>query len=413
MKSSNKLQFLKKIKVSNFKNFDELEIEFDKFNVIIGSNAAGKSNFTQIFNFLKDIHEHGLDNAILIQGGVVHTRNIMLGNTKDLSIEISGLFSESMSMIRLAHFDIENINYKFSLTFNSRNGYKISTDRIIVTMIANDKHEKHTGTIEITNNSGKLKFKTDFPEKIMKILPKRIMAYVKFYRLESKELLLESEFMQRILGVGWSYFTDRISIYDFEPKLPKKAIPIRSDYALEADGSNIALVLQNIFRSKNNKKKFLNFIKELLPSINSIGIQKLANKSLFFKIEEIYFKKHYLPSSLLSDGTINITSLIVALYFISYSRFIVIEEPERNIHPSLLSNLVDMMKDVATTKQIVITTHNPELVRHAGLENLFVISRTNDGFSKINKPATQDRIHEFLSNELELSDLYINNILSE
>lgn len=35
---------IKKIKVSNFKSFDEVEIELGRFNVLIGANASGKSN---------------------------------------------------------------------------------------------------------------------------------------------------------------------------------------------------------------------------------------------------------------------------------------------------------------------------------------------------------------------------------
>ena len=55
--------FLKHLKVENFKSFKNLDLTFKQFNVVIGANASGKSNFVQIFNFLKDIREHGLDSA--------------------------------------------------------------------------------------------------------------------------------------------------------------------------------------------------------------------------------------------------------------------------------------------------------------------------------------------------------------
>ena len=56
--------FLKHLKVENFKSFKNLDLTFKQFNVVIGANASGKSNFVQIFNFLKDIREHGLDSAL-------------------------------------------------------------------------------------------------------------------------------------------------------------------------------------------------------------------------------------------------------------------------------------------------------------------------------------------------------------
>ncbi|MEE9165369.1 MAG: AAA family ATPase, partial [Nitrospinota bacterium] len=65
-----------KIKISNFKSFKDLEIELGKFNILIGSNASGKSNFLQIFKFLKDINNSGLNNALQMQGGVEYLRNI-------------------------------------------------------------------------------------------------------------------------------------------------------------------------------------------------------------------------------------------------------------------------------------------------------------------------------------------------
>ena len=45
---------IKKIKISNSKSFKNLELELGKFNVLIGANASGKSNFTQVFGFLRN-----------------------------------------------------------------------------------------------------------------------------------------------------------------------------------------------------------------------------------------------------------------------------------------------------------------------------------------------------------------------
>jgi len=57
-----------------------------------------------------------------------------------------------------------------------------------------------------------------------------------------------------------------------------------------------------------------------------------------------------LPAFLISDGTINIIALLVALYF-EKKPLAIIEEPERNIHPYLISRVVDMMKDAWSWQQ--------------------------------------------------------------
>ena len=89
----------------------------------------------------------------------------------------------------------------------------------------------------------------------------------------------------------------------------------------------------------------------------------------------------------------------------------IIEEPERNIHPYLISKVVNMMKDASQRKQIIVTTHNPEFVRHAGLENILLVSRGEDGFSIITRPADKEEVKTFLKNDIGIDELYIQNLL--
>jgi predicted ATPase len=117
-----------------------------------------------------------------------------------------------------------------------------------------------------------------------------------------------------------------------------------------------------------------------------------------------------LPASLISDGTINITALIIALFF-EKKPLTIIEEPERNIHPYLISKVVEMMKDASNNIQILVSTHNPEIVKLADLENLLLISRDKEGFSVISRPSEKENVKTFLKNEIGIEELYIQNLL--
>ena len=75
--------------------------------------------------------------------------------------------------------------------------------------------------------------------------------------------------------------------------------------------------------------------------------------------------------------------------------------------------MVDMMKDASKKKQIIITTHNPEIVKYAGLENLLLISRDKEGFSTISRPKDNKRVKTFMQNELGLDELYVQNLLED
>ena len=90
---------------------------------------------------------------------------------------------------------------------------------------------------------------------------------------------------------------------------------------------------------------------------------------------------------------------------------VIIEEPDKGFHPSLISKIVDMMKEASRKKQIIVTTHNPVMVKHADPEDVFLVSRDKDGFSQICKPTDKEEIKIFLENEMVLADLYESNLL--
>jgi len=79
---------IKRIEIKNFKSFRHQKITLGQFNVLVGANASGKSNFLQIFKFISNIANHGLNNAISLQGGVEYLRNIQLAATEAFALKI-------------------------------------------------------------------------------------------------------------------------------------------------------------------------------------------------------------------------------------------------------------------------------------------------------------------------------------
>jgi predicted ATPase len=420
---------IKKIKVSNFKSFKDMEVELGKFNVLIGANASGKSNFIQFFRFLRDILTQGLDNAISMQGGIEYLRNMNIGASDNFSLEV--IFdhkfgfptrTEAKGNIRIKTY--ETI-YKFTIKFREEGReFEIIEDKLIhkVKLVKLKKFKK--GKIEEKENLGegeiiysvvKQKIKVDLklPEEIgtkKYDIDKDILTpFFKKEKLPRKTLIIEHPFYI-FYFVVYHFFSESFGTYNFDPKYSKKAIPITGKAELEEDGSNLAIVLKDILENKDMSRKLLNFMKDLLPFVETLDVEKFADKSLLFKLNETYTKGKYLPASLISDGTINITALILALYF-NRKSLVIIEEPERNIHPYLISKVVNMMKDASKKKQIVITTHNPEILKHADLNDILLISRDKDGFSTISRPIEKEEIKKFLENEIGIEELYVQNLL--
>lgn len=405
--------------LENFKSFNSLDVKFGNFNVLIGANASGKSNFTQVFKFLKDIQVHGLDNAVSLQGGVEYLRNINIGASSPLSLTITyndKYMSQSVLMRdrEMGRVYVNETEYKFAIRFKkTRLSFEIVEDRLtqkgVYISRGPKRKDDESSRAEIIHSISDDKLRKDV--KIFEgdsvregnVLPSMRFPQGGALRSEQwdkKTLILQTP-LPHFPGIG---------IYDFDPKLPKKATPITGKVELEEDGSNLAIVIKQIISRSSARKQLADLFKDLLPFISNVDIEKFSDRSLLFKLREIYFKSRALPASSLSDGTINVVALVVALFF-EHRPLTIIEEPERNMHPSLISKIASIMKEASHAKQVVVTTQNAELVKHAGLENLLFVYRDKEGFSKIFRPAENETVRSFLRNEIGIEELYVQNLL--
>jgi predicted ATPase len=441
VKEKQDIRLIKKLRVKNFKSFKDVEVELGNFNVVIGANASGKSNFVQIFKFLRDIVKEGLENAISYQGGIEYLRNISLGEKENLYIEfvspIKGKKTFKLPDERIIGVKPAETTYSCSISSKGKK-YAIAGEAISskcrFVLVQEEEKEKGgkkrktlvekeeigEGEIGVTHDAGKIDIEI-VPKELQlmgeQIFPASLLGKLSRVKMFKDHLILETPFIF-LFDIGLLPLLpsglDDIAIYDFDPKLSKKAIPIAGKSELEEDGSNLAFVLKKILADKKNREQFLYLMRNLLPFINKLDVEKFADKSLLVKLQEAYYKE-YLPATLISDGTINLTALILALYF-EEKPLVIIEEPERNIHPHLISKVVEMMKEASQNKQIIVTTHNPEVVRYAvqdkELENLLLIYRDKEGFSHISRPADKIEVKTFLEQEIGIEELYVENLLT-
>ena len=419
--------FIESIKISNFKSFNEIELGLQQFNVVIGANASGKSNFVSLFTFIKDIFIFGLDNAISYQGGLDYLCPIKT-ETKNLHIEL--LFNMEKDDTILYHspkkefgISIKKMQYILHLDLK-RNNYKIEYEKLVNNCnfyelkFENEKLKKRTkifnGDIIFNNEAGKFDYYITGGSTINvnDIIPKfQYVEKMKTRKRLSKKSFIENLYLYLPFSLLLSTFFKDITIYDFAPKEAKKATPISGKIDLESDGNNLALILNNI--KKNDKKylKLMDLTKNILPFIDQMEVIPLANKSLLMNITESYAKDKSFPGPLISDGTINIISFVIILFF-ENKPFIIFEEPEKSIHPFLISKIIKMMIDVSNKKrkQIILTTHNPEIVKYSGLENILFIYRDEYGHSQISKLKDADNIKLFTEN-MGVEELFIQNLL--
>jgi predicted ATPase len=76
----------------NWRNFQRIDVDLRERMFIVGPNASGKSNFLDIFRFLRDIAKSdggGLQKAITDRGGVSKLRSLAARKDPEISIEIT------------------------------------------------------------------------------------------------------------------------------------------------------------------------------------------------------------------------------------------------------------------------------------------------------------------------------------
>jgi len=112
-----------RVRAKNFKSFADLDLEMNSLNVFIGANASGKSNFVRIFDFLRNIAEHGLNNAISMEGGVEYLRNINLKARENLEISVIYLVDFGFTHkaeLGIVGAKVTEVEYKFVIRFHQR-----------------------------------------------------------------------------------------------------------------------------------------------------------------------------------------------------------------------------------------------------------------------------------------------------
>ncbi len=417
---------IRRIRVSNFRTFNETEIELGDFNVIVGPNASGKSNLIALFRFLKDITTMGLENAISMQGGVAYLRNLAIGSLRDLSIQLSLEARDILRISRDAYLSVSRYDYELSIRFYKRKlDYSGVSDKLTAVCEYGTRRpnggdalrgEVRKGTITTINDGRRVTMEMSDSlsdtriERFFYLSLARDMRYAA--RPRPRRLSIEDPVLLSPFYSSLAHYLRNISIYDFDPRLMKRATPVTGKTELEPDGSNLPLILKRILDNKRDRDLISSLVKDVLPLVEDFTVERLPDKSLLASIREIYSQKRFLPAFLISDGTVNVTTLVIALYF-EKNPLVIIEEPERNIHPLLISKIVNMMKEVSSrmNKQVIITTHNPEVVKHAGIDNLLLVTRDEDGYSQVTRPRNDEEVMAFLENDLGVDDLFVQGIL--
>lgn len=337
-----KYPLLKKLKLRRFKNFEEADLILGPLNVLIGTNASGKSNIRDAFRFLHGI-SRGYNLAEImgekhIEGGVLQWSGIRGGIRKSTYLQTD----------------------TFILTIEFTNTYETTTTYSIET-------EPGTGI-------GKPRVVKEFlcvdDMKIFDYAPPDIEALGLNIRPATPyqpllTLIAEQQDRQARTSIDCARETvsviNSMRFFDLSPDALCR--PSFSGQTILGDrGENLSSVLQTICEDPHMKKALIEWMRELTPMDASDlkFIPDQAGRILLTLVEEN--GQETLAYSA-SEGTLRFLATIAAI--LGTERFYFFEELESGLHPARLYLLLQIMEQKAHEEgiQIVATTHSPQLLR--------------------------------------------------
>lgn len=366
-----------KIKLTNFKNLKEAEINFGPVSILVGTNATGKSNVRDALRFLHGI-ARGYTLAEIIgekygEGGQLQWSGIR-GGTRETCFYGERTFSVGVEFKQERAAPFYSTPYGYEIEVSC--GVNGAAPRVV-------KERLHCyGTAIYYSEPG-----ADAPEQRD---PMHLMARLqpggnwrkkgpKLLCISNQPLLtqvIELAARQKAVGKIKSAVEaaleelESIRFIDFSPELMRRP-SIPGQLVLSDRGDNLSSVLQAICEKPELKQALSQWIRELTPMdvVDFEFVPDAAGKILVYLVEEGQRKT---SANSASDGTLRFLGMLAALLGPKPARFYFLEEIDNGIHPARLALLMDLLDNRSKGKgiQIVATTHSPQVLRLIKEENL-------------------------------------------
>ena len=374
---------IRRVVIHNYKSIEKCDVTLGRFNVLVGRNGSGKSNFLDVLKFVSDAVSSTLSSAIGSRNGMQALLRRDRKQPKSFRIALEVQLSDS-----LAEYEVEIASQPDGVFF-------IHEERLSVR--GNDGQ----GDFERGFRCGR----GDLLSSTETTLPSKVD--------EDRLYLPIASSLPRFRPV-YDALTS-IGMFSPIPDTVRSPSVSRRTSLLE-NCQNLASV---IYRLKQEHPETINRIVEYMgqvtPGITGINSEQVGFFE-FLKFEQSVAgetQSRTFDAMSMSDGTIRALAILVAAMQFrestDTSHLVAIEEPETALHPAAIAVLLEGLREASVNTQILITTHSPDLLDRIDLEtdNLFAVSDTSG--SSVIEPiddasSTAIREHLYSAGELQRMD---------
>jgi predicted ATPase len=335
------------VSLKNWRNFRTVDVKLGNRAFLVGPNASGKSNFLDVFRFLRDIAKQGggLQYAVRQRGGLSKIRCLAAREHPDVAIEVT--LSEYSS-------DTPNWRYAIGIKQESR-GYRfpylvyerVWKNEILIMDRPNKEDKKDPALLTQTHLE-------------------QISANQKFREI--------------------SNFFESVKYLHIVPQL------IRNPEAFTGPGipddpygrNFLDTVARTPARTRQSRlSKIENALRTAVPQLRSLT--NIKDETGIPHLEAIYThwrsKGARQQEDQFSDGTLRLLGLFWAL--LESDSLLLLEEPELSLHSAIIVQLSPIMFRLQQQRkrQILVSTHSADLLKDKGItgDEVILLNPVDEG----------------------------------
>jgi predicted ATPase len=178
---------------------------------------------------------------------------------------------------------------------------------------------------------------------------------------------------------------------------------------LSASGDNLPNVIQYLKEQHSDRlEKILNTLSSRIPRLERVEADMMPDGRLLLQVKDAPFERPIL-AKFTSDGTLKMLAYLTVLDDPDPPQLIGIEEPENQLHPRLLPELAGECREATANSQLMVTTHSPFFVDALKAEEVWVLYRDEDGYTKAKRTSDMRGIKNFIDNGATLGQLWTEN----
>lgn len=370
---------IEELKVKNFKVFKEMQVRgLGGMCVFLGANGSGKSTLFDVFGFLSDALHNNVSVALNRRGGFKEVIS------RDANIERDEIYFEIKFRNPTAFKGDTNPLITYEVRIGFQKGKGVVKREIL--KYRRGQHGKPWHFLDFKNGEGTAIANED--------------EYGSGAEEKRENKVLSGTDILAIKGLG--QFEQFKAISDFRQMLEKWYISAFSieegrrvsetgvDQHLNRLGNNLAQVTKYLF--DYHREVFDTILEKLpkrIPGLDKVDAVDSIDGKVVLRFSDSNFKDPFI-GNFVSDGTIKMFAYMVLLHDPEPHPLLCIEEPENFLHPDLLIELAEEIREYSDRGgQVMVSTHSPDFVNALKIEELFFLSKEG-GFTII-KAVKDDR----------------------